>query len=71
MPMRLVYICHEPTMTPSFTRTPRWSSDSPHAYSRGKIGINQRLDRVLPMFDEMKQQVERDSVTTVKWGPLK
>lgn len=53
------------TMTPPFTRTPsRWSSDSPHAYSSGGIGITQRLDRVLLMFDEMKQQVERDSVET-------
>ena len=51
------------TMTPPFTPS-RWSSDSPHAYSSGGIGINQKLDRVLLMFDEMKQQVERDSVET-------
>ena len=49
------------TMTPPFTPS-RWSSDSPHAYNSGGIGINQKLDRVLLMFDEMKQQVERDSV---------
>ena len=51
-------------MTPPFTPTGRWSSDSPHTYDRASVSVNQKLDRVLVMFDEMRQQVERDSVET-------
>ena len=50
-------------VTPPFTPS-RWASDSPQAYGGGGVGITHKLDRVLFMFEEMKQQVERDSVET-------
>ena len=53
-------------MTPPFMLTGRWSSDSLHTYDRASVSVSQKLDRVLVMFDEMRQQVERDSVETIE-----
>ena len=52
---------HEEFMTPPFTPS-RWSGDSPQAYSG--VSVSQKLDRVLLMFEDMKRQIERDSVET-------
>ena len=48
-------------LTPPFIPSRSWSSDTPQPYNT-HINISQKLDRVLLMFEDLKSQVETDSV---------
>ena len=50
-------------LMPTFTPSRSWSSDAPQPYNT-HINISQKLDRVLLMFEDLKRQVEMDSVET-------